>query len=122
MTRGVHLIAELNSCDSSRLNDPKFVESSVRIAANLGHVTILHGYFHQFEPEGVTGFLCLSESHIAIHTWPTQKYAAVDIYTCGEKSLPQVILNSLSEAFGAEEVRVNRVERGGIEFTGKSLS
>ncbi|EQD78774.1 S-adenosylmethionine decarboxylase, bacterial/archaeal, partial [mine drainage metagenome] len=26
----------------------------------------------------------IAESHLAIHTWPEYKYAAVDVFTCGD--------------------------------------
>ena len=41
--------------------------------------------FHKFSPQGVSGVVVISESHLAIHTWPELGYAAVDVFTCGEK-------------------------------------
>lgn len=34
------------------------------------------------EPEGVTGIVVLSTSHVAIHTWPHRGYANIDVYSC----------------------------------------
>lgn len=34
------------------------------------------------EPEGVTGIVVLSTSHVAIHTWPHRGYAGIDLYSC----------------------------------------
>lgn len=34
------------------------------------------------EPEGVTGFVVLSTSHVAIHTWPHREYAVIDLFSC----------------------------------------
>jgi S-adenosylmethionine decarboxylase len=34
------------------------------------------------EPEGVTGVVVLSTSHVAIHTWPHRGYANIDVYSC----------------------------------------
>ena len=36
----------------------------------------------QFPVHGVTGVAIISESHVAVHTWPEYGYAAVDIFTC----------------------------------------
>jgi len=52
-------------------------------AALRSGATIIGQQFHQFEPRGVTGFLLLAESHISVHTWPEEKLAAIDIFTCG---------------------------------------
>ena len=32
---------------------------------------------------GVTGVVLLAESHISIHTWPENGFAAADIFMCG---------------------------------------
>jgi S-adenosylmethionine/arginine decarboxylase-like enzyme len=34
------------------------------------------------EPEGVTGIVVLSTSHVAVHTWPHRGYAVYDVYSC----------------------------------------
>lgn len=38
------------------------------------------------EPEGVTGIVVLSTSHVAIHTWPHRGYAVLDVYSCKDFS------------------------------------
>jgi S-adenosylmethionine decarboxylase len=52
-------------------------------AALRSGATIIGQQFHQFEPRGVTGFLLLAESHISVHTFPEEKLATLDIFTCG---------------------------------------
>ncbi len=52
-------------------------------AALRSGAVIIGQQFHQFQPRGVTGFLLLAESHISVHTWPEEKLAAIDIFTCG---------------------------------------
>lgn len=48
---------------------------------------VLSSHFYQFQPQGVTGILLLSTSHMSIHTWPEERYASVDFYTCGDQDL-----------------------------------
>jgi S-adenosylmethionine decarboxylase len=36
--------------------------------------------YHNFSPEGFTGVVCLSESHLSIHTWPEHGKINLDIY------------------------------------------
>ncbi len=38
---------------------------------------------HRFKGGGLTGYLLLSESHIAFHTYPEHRYLALDIFSCG---------------------------------------
>ena len=37
---------------------------------------------HQFSPQGISAALLLSESHIAIHTWPENGVAYIAMTTC----------------------------------------
>ncbi|MDI6717981.1 MAG: adenosylmethionine decarboxylase [Patescibacteria group bacterium] len=40
---------------------------------------------------GLSGFVMLYESHISIHTWPENGYAAMDIYSCKDFDEQKVI-------------------------------
>src|SRR5215204_4527661 len=60
-------------------------------AAVAGGATVLHEHFHQFAPCGVTGFLLLAESHISVHTWVDEGFAAFDIFTCGNMNTDKVL-------------------------------
>ncbi len=35
-----------------------------------------------FEPQGVSAVVILAESHVAIHVWPEEQQASVDIHVC----------------------------------------
>ena len=55
-------------------------------AAELAEATVLDCNVHEFgEGCGVTGVVVLAESHISVHTWPENNYAAFDIFMCGKK-------------------------------------
>jgi len=54
----------------------------------------------------------ISESHLAIHTWPEYGYAAVDVFTCGDKVNPWDAFDYIVEAFKATNVSVSEVKRG----------
>jgi S-adenosylmethionine decarboxylase len=49
----------------------------------------------------VTGLALLAESHISIHTWPEAGYAAVDVFTCGDHTMPEKACAVLSEELGS---------------------
>ena len=60
-------------------------------------------------PEGV---VVIAESHLSIHTWPEHRYAAVDIFSCGETLKPAEAANYLVEQFGASRASCVEVKRG----------
>ena len=95
---GKHCILELYECDPSRLDDEAFVRTSITTAAKSAGATLLNLITHHFEPQGVTGLALLAESHISIHTWPESGYAAVDVFTCGDHTMPEQACAVLSEA------------------------
>jgi S-adenosylmethionine decarboxylase len=68
--------------------------------------------FHNFPGAGgVTGFLMLTESHLACHTFPERGFAAFDLYCCrSREEWPWA--ERLREALGAREVSVRRLARG----------
>ena len=86
---GKHCILELYECDALKLNDEAFVRTTITTAAKLAGATLLNLITHRFEPQGVTGLALLAESHISIHTWPENGYAAVDVFTCGDHTMPE---------------------------------
>jgi S-adenosylmethionine decarboxylase len=54
----------------------------------------------------------ISASHLSIHTWPENRYAAVDIFWCGADVQPQAAIDHLAQMFGAERISVVELKRG----------
>jgi len=81
-------------------------------AARHAGVTVLHSAFHKFNPHGVSGVVVIAESHISIHTWPEAGYAAADIFTCGDRAMPERAAEYLPEAFDAGHVELTKLTRG----------
>ena len=81
-------------------------------AAEAGGATVVHEYFHQFNPWGVTGFLLLAESHISVHTWVDEGFAAFDIFTCGPMNTDKV-LEVIRDGLKPKHASVRRIVRGG---------
>ena len=106
-----HLLLELYRCDSEKLNDESFLRCTLNRAAKLARATVLNLISNKFEPQGVTAIALLAESHISIHTWPESNYSAVDIFTCGQKMLPELASEYLIETLKAEEHSLRIIER-----------
>lgn len=110
-TEGVHLLVEYWGCDTAVLNDVAAIEEAMGRAASAAGAAVVASVFRPFEPSGVTGVVVLEESHLSVHTWPEDGYAAVDFFTCGD-CVPERAHAILREAFLAEESEILRVLRG----------
>jgi S-adenosylmethionine decarboxylase len=109
---GRHLLLELLDCDSDAINNLEAVKGALVEAAKRAHATIVDVVFHEFNPFGVSGVVVIAESHLSIHTWPEYRYAAVDIFSCGDILKPEVAASYLVQQFGAERASVVEMQRG----------
>ena len=65
------------------LNDEKKILDALRAAATGPLKSeVIDECSEKFDPQGVTALLLLTTSHIAIHTWPEEGAALLDILTC----------------------------------------
>jgi len=53
-------------------------------------LTKVNEFVHPFIPYGVTLIYVLSESHLAIHTWPERKVLHIDLVTCSDLNRREV--------------------------------
>lgn len=108
---GIHLLIDLHG--ASHLSDPAYIEKTLRRCVEASRATLLHIHLHRFEPDGVSGVAVLAESHISVHTWPESRYAAFDVFMCGNTD-PEVCIEIMREAFEAERVNVQEILRGEV--------
>jgi S-adenosylmethionine decarboxylase len=119
---GISYLIELFDCPPEILDDDLLIEARIGDAIEHANATLLHQVSRRFEPQGVTAFALLAESHISIHTWPELGYAAIDIFTCGQRAMPERAYRYLVKALGAGKHSVRHVERGvGLEENGAKL-
>jgi S-adenosylmethionine decarboxylase len=109
---GRHLLLELFDCDSDAINNLETVKGTLVEAAKRAQATIVDVVFHEFNPFGISGVVVIAESHLSIHTWPEYRYAAVDIFSCGDTLQPEIAARYLVKEFGAEKTSVVDVQRG----------
>ncbi len=110
-TIGRHVISELWGCDLSKLNDMNqieqiFVDAALRSGAEVREVA-----FHKFAPQGVSGVVIISESHLTIHSFPEHGYASIDVYTCGDLD-PNIAADFIAEALNAQVREHIEIPRG----------
>lgn len=115
-TLGRHILVEFLGCSAEILNDVPKIESSMIHAAKEAGATIINSNFHHFSPFGVSGVVVIQESHLAIHTWPEYRYAAVDLFTCGNSVEPWISFDLLKKAFEAEHGSAIEINRGQLQL------
>ncbi len=108
---GRHYLVELINCDSSKLMYLKDVKKVFLDAAKKSKANIIDSHFFQFDPVGVTGGIFIRESHLSVHTWPEDRYAAFDIFTCGEMDC-EVAIEVVRLGFCAERIIKKVIRRG----------
>ena len=109
---GRHVLAEFYGCPPECLNDPVQIEQEMVAATLAAGAEVKGTIFHQFSPQGVSGVVVISESHLAIHTWPEFGYAAVDDFTCGQTVDPWVSCDYLKQKFSAQNTTAREIKRG----------
>ncbi|MDK2835369.1 MAG: S-adenosylmethionine decarboxylase [Thermosediminibacterales bacterium] len=112
---GRHILAEIYGCDAEILNNRSLIEKIMVNAALEAGAEVREVAFHKFSPQGVSGVVVISESHFAIHTWPELGYAAVDVFTCGERVNPWDACNYITNMFNAKHMTATEVKRGIFE-------
>ncbi len=63
------------------------------------------------EDWGVSGFVLIAESHIAVHTFPERGYVWLDVFSCKEFDT-DIATDQIVEAFGLESIKKQVLERG----------
>ena len=82
MISGTHILLTASSSAEELLLSPeKFRAFVLEAISNYGLVQVGH-VFHSFDTGGFTGVVCLTESHLALHTWPELGQYTFDIYLC----------------------------------------
>jgi S-adenosylmethionine decarboxylase len=112
MEIGSEWLVEAGGCDEDALRDvERLGVVFTRVIAELGLHPLHAPSWHVFPgPGGITGFVMLTESHLACHTYPEHGIAAINLYCCRPR--PDWPWEArLTELLGATDVRVRRVER-----------
>lgn len=121
-SKGSHVVCELTGCCPDTIADARLIEAILRDGAIAAQATVVHGFFHEFRPAGVTGMLCLAESHMSVHTWPETGYVALDIYTCGEHTAPRAAVAEITARLKARASYIVVLTRGEHEREGRFAS
>ncbi|MGL1863210.1 MAG: adenosylmethionine decarboxylase [Pseudodesulfovibrio sp.] len=109
---GEHWIIEFTGCPAEILDDLPYLQMVLKETCRMAKLNLLEAVDHAFTPQGVTALGLLSESHISIHTWPEEGYAAIDIFTCGEKNALDIALDNLVSTLKPDHHTCKIIKRG----------
>jgi len=115
-TYGRHVTMDLREVAFEKLNDVHFLKEVMYEAATRCGATVVGESFIQFSPQGVTGVLVLSESHLSIHTYPEEGFAAIDCYTCGYTVDPEIACDYMKATLGGRVAGYRALRRGSGEI------
>ena len=133
---GMHCLVDCYGVAADLLTDVASLRTLLRAAAEAAGAHVLFDHFHAFgvDPSGragvdgvtpgqvgvtgvapgqagVTGVVLLAESHASIHTWPDDRFAAIDLFLCGDTD-PDRALACLERGLKPERSVVMRRQRG----------
>lgn len=107
---GTHILLDFFGIKNS--NDVEFIRETLLEAAKACKATVLDIKLHSFgENNGITGVALLAESHISIHTWPENEFAAIDVFMCGNCDATQAI-EPLEKMFKPKKSSIKEIQRG----------
>ncbi|MFA5986092.1 MAG: adenosylmethionine decarboxylase [Parcubacteria group bacterium] len=109
---GFHFLIEFFGCDIEQINDVNFWKQVLHASIEGTTMESLHDFFFEFEPQGITGYLLLSSSHISIHTWPENNYVVCDVFTCAIEAETERAVQYLKEHITYECVEIKKIQRG----------
>ena len=110
--RGHEWVVEAHGCHAAALADPAGLAALFdQLISDLSLTPVAPAAWHQFpHPGGITGFVMLAESHLAVHTFPEHGALCLNLFCCGPK--PEWDFGAmLRGAFGARVVQVRCLER-----------
>ncbi|MNE64261.1 S-adenosylmethionine decarboxylase proenzyme precursor [compost metagenome] len=111
-TFGRHVAVDTWGVDFEVLNNAELLQAHLVEAAEACGATVMSVQSKQFEPQGATVLVLLSESHLSIHTYPERGFAAIDCYTCGENVDPQMAIDYLVTVLQPEKAYAKKLIRG----------
>lgn len=112
---GTHVIASLSTTELHLLQNSGAFRQATDQWITQYELNKLGEVYHDFQPAGFTAVICLSESHIAVHTWPESGRVNLDIYLSNYQRNNDGTVQSLYRAavhfFGADVLQEQTIQR-----------
>jgi S-adenosylmethionine decarboxylase len=109
---GHHFLLDIAGSPFEVLDDLIVIETALVETIEKMGAKILGTHLHRLLPQGISGIVVISESHLTIHTWPERGEAAIDIFSCGDPEKARAALPLLINRLGASKSRILDITRG----------
>ena len=109
---GLHFLLDVAGAPFAMLDDIVLVETALVETARAMGSKVLGIHLHRLSPQGISGVVVISESHLTIHTWPERGEAAIDLFTCGAQESARIAVAALTAKLGGTESVLRELARG----------
>lgn len=116
-TWGKHLLIDAYGIEEKKLKNRQAILNLLRGLPKkfkmrpLGNAAVKKVASDLYSDWGLSGFVMLYESHISLHTWPEDGYAAMDIYSCKDFDHDKMV-KFLKNFWAAKKIKTKVVIRG----------
>ncbi len=112
---GLHLLSEFKSDRLQLLSYGRYFRELVDGLIAQHQLQKVGEVYHDFEGGGFTAVVCLTESHISIHTWPEYELATFDVFLSNFRrendEKVRAIYQSVIEFYAGTELQKNELKR-----------
>lgn len=112
---GLHILSEFSSSQTNLLVTSAQCRALFDDLIALNELEKVGEVYHDFENGGFTAVVCLTESHMSIHTWPEYQLATFDVFLSNYKrdnsDKVKCIYQSVLSFFEGIEVQKNEIVR-----------
>jgi S-adenosylmethionine decarboxylase len=98
--KGLHLIVDLDFCTQGCADMAGF-RTLVMGEINALELHVLGTVFHAFENGAFTAVICLTESHLSVHTWPEFQRVTFDVFLSNYQHVNNAKARRLSDCMKA---------------------
>jgi len=104
---GHEISAVLYGVNKKLINDTNFLKNVVIEGLKKDKFTILKDVDYKFSPQGYTLTVLLSESHVAIHTYPEHGSVYFGLYSCKCKDHGKIVYGHFVKKLKPKNISVD---------------
>lgn len=108
--KGIHIIADFYECDFEKISklSKKEIKQLFSSMVKDSGLTEVGSLYHFFDKISFTMITAISESPVAVHTWPEDRYVSADIFVCNyskdNKASAEKVYKDLLSLFSSKKV------------------
>lgn len=112
---GLHLVATFLTHQTATLQHSAAFKVLVDELISLHQLSKVGEVYHDFDGGGYTAVVCLTESHLSVHTWPEYGRVTFDVflsnYRNNNHAKTQAIYNRIAAYFEPFDTTLNELTR-----------